>query len=110
MHLKQDVVWIGISSAGRNRLAKIKNEVDKSQRQLHQLTSLSLLTFYSTPANPVSTRPNADCLAASNGICTKRNTARFGLLLFENEVNNNSWTWHLSTLQAWLLLISGFFF
>ena len=33
---------------------------------------------------------NTDCLAALNGVCTKRNTARFELLPFENEVNNNS--------------------
>jgi len=70
------------ASAGRNRLAKIENKVDISQRQLHQLISLSLLTFYSTP----------DCLAALNGVCTKRNTTRFGLLLVKNEVNNNSQT------------------
>jgi len=35
-----------------------------------------------------STRPNTNCLAVLNGICTKRNTAQFELLLFENEVNN----------------------
>jgi len=50
----------------------------------------SLAPLYTMPAG--SARPNTDCLAASNGVCTKRNMARFGLLLVENEVNNNSQT------------------
>jgi len=48
-------------------------------------------------------RPNTDCLTASNGVCTKRNTAQFGLLMVENEVNNNSQTWpriHLTSLAT----------
>jgi len=53
MYLKCNVIWlliwIGISSAGRNRLAKIKKKLIISQRQLHHLTNLSILTFYSTP-------------------------------------------------------------
>ena len=49
-------------------------------------------SFISHASKPGSARPNTDCLAASNGVCTKRNTARFELLLFENEVNNNSQT------------------
>ena len=43
---------------------------------------------------------DTDCLAASNGICTKRNTAQFGLVLFENKVNNNSQTWPLIQLTS----------
>jgi len=35
---------------------------------------------------------HAAIVIASNGVCTKRNTARFELLLFENEGNNNSQT------------------
>ena len=35
---------------------------------------------------------STDCLAVSNGVCTKRNTAQFGLLLFENKVSNSSQT------------------
>jgi len=50
--------------------------------------STNLVCFYPTPAKLGSTSPNVDCLAASNGICTKRNMAQFELLLFENEVNN----------------------
>jgi len=45
--------------------------------------------FYPTSAKFVSARPNTDCLAALNGICTKRSTALFEQLLFENEVINN---------------------
>jgi len=33
---------------------------------------------------------NTDCLVASNGICTKRNTAQFGLLLFEYACEKNN--------------------
>ena len=102
MYLKCDVVWllvwIGISRAGRNRLAKIENKVDnnitKTAASANQLKP-SLLTFCSTPANPISAHPNTDCLATSNGVCTKRNIARFWLLLFKNKINNNSWTYAL---------------
>ena len=66
--------------------------------------STNFACFYlSTPAKLGSTRPNTDCLAASNGVCTKRNTAQFELLPFENEVNNNSQTWpliHLTSLAT----------
>jgi len=51
--------------------------------------STNLVRFFITPAKLAGARPNIDFLAASNGVFTKRNTARFGLLLFENEVNNN---------------------
>ena len=51
--------------------------------------STKLGHFYPTPANLVVHTPITDCLAASNGICIKINVARFELLLFENEVNNN---------------------
>ena len=60
-------------------------------------------SFLSHTSKLSSARPDADCLAASNGVCTKRNTARFELLLFENEVNNNSQTWpliHLTSLAT----------
>ena len=61
MHLKCDVawllVWIGISSAGRNRLPKIKNEVDNITKTATSVKKLRLLTFYCTPANPVIARP-----------------------------------------------------
>jgi len=54
--------------------------------------STSLVPFYPTPAKLGSAHPNTDCLAASNGVCTKRNTAQFELLLIKNEVNNASQT------------------
>ena len=54
--------------------------------------STDLIRFYPTPANLSSTCPNTDCLATSNGVRTKRNTARFALLLVENEADNNSQT------------------
>jgi len=45
--------------------------------------------FYPIPAKLNSARPNTDFLFASNGVCTKRDTAQLGLLLLENEVNKN---------------------
>ena len=60
-------------------------------------------SFLSHTSKLSSARPNTDCLAASKGVCTKRNMARFELLLFENEVNNNSQTWpliHLTSLAT----------
>ena len=65
--------------------------------------STSLVRFYPTPAKLDSARPNTDCLAASNGVCTKINTAWFGLLLVESKVNNNLQTWpliHLTSLAT----------
>ena len=62
-----------------------------SLRQLNECIQPTL--FISIPPPKLgSAHPNTDCLAASNGICTKRNTVQFKLLLFENEVNNNSQT------------------
>ena len=63
----------------------------------------NLVFFFLTPAKLSSARPNTDCLAALNGVCTKRNTAQFELLLFKNKVNNNSQTWpliHLTSLAT----------
>jgi len=65
--------------------------------------STNLVHFYPTAAQLVSARPNTDCLAASNGVCTKRSKAQFELLLFENKVNINSQTWpliHLTNLAT----------
>ena len=42
------------------------------------------LCFYPTSAKLGNACPNAGCLAASNGVCTKRNTAQFEPLLFKN--------------------------
>jgi len=49
-------------------------------------------SFLSHTSKLGNAHPNTDCLAASNGVCTKINMARFGLLLVEKEVNNNSQT------------------
>ena len=46
-------------------------------------------SFLSHTSKLGSAHPNTDCLAASNGVCTKRNKAWFELSLFESEVNNN---------------------
>jgi len=65
---------------------KVKN-IAKRATRMH---STNPVRFYpTTPAKFGSVRPNTDCLASSNGVCTTRNTARFELLPFENEVNNN---------------------
>ena len=75
------------------RLLLFENKVGNiTKKQLHECILTKLACFYPTPAKLGSVRPNTDCLAALNGICTKRNTARFELLLFENEVKNKSQT------------------
>ena len=74
------------ASAGRNRLAKIENKVDNIIKTATSLHFTSLLTFQQTLAVHALNTDCLACLAASNGICTKGNMARFGLLLFENEV------------------------
>ena len=65
--------------------------------------STNLVHFYPTPAWLGSACPNIDWLAALNGICTKRKTIWFGLLIFKNKVNNSSQTWpliHLTSLAT----------
>jgi len=74
------------ASTRRNRLAKVENIAERATR----MHSTNLVCFYPTPANLSTARPNTDCLAASNGVCTKSNMARFALLLAENEADNNS--------------------
>ena len=73
-------------------LANAKNKADNITKTAKSLHLRSVLTFYSTPANLAAHTLNIDCLAASDGVCTKRKTAWFGLLLFKNKVNNNSQT------------------
>ena len=66
------IAWIGICQCGRNRLVRIENKVDKSQRRLHQLTSLSLLTFYSTPGSYKSCLKHSTistCTSCQSGTC-----------------------------------------
>ena len=69
------------------RLLLFENEVRSIAKAVTQMQLTSLAPLYPTAG---SACPSIDCLATSNGICTKRNMAQFGLLLFENEVNNNS--------------------
>ena len=57
-------------------------------------------SFLSHTNKLCNAHPNTDCLATSNGVCTKRNTAQFGLLLVKNKVNNNSQTWPLIHLTS----------
>jgi len=75
------------------RLFLFENKVENITKRATRMHSTNLVCFYpTTPAKLGSTRLNTDCLAALNGVCTKRNTAQFKLLLFEKEVNNNSQT------------------
>ena len=74
------------ASARRSSLAKAVVFENKVRKQLH-LTNLAPL--YISPANSGRHAFYTDCLAASNSICTKRNMAWFGPLLFENKVSNN---------------------
>jgi len=53
-------------------------------------------------------RPNIDCLATSNCVCTKRNTARFELLLFENKVNTDMTTCPLDKPSYFLFQDAAF--
>ena len=91
------------ASIGRNRLAKVV-PVRKWSWKYHKDSYMNAFVhFYPTPAKLVSTHPNTNCLAALNDACAKRSTAWFRLLLFKNEVNNNSQTWllvHLTSLVA----------
>ena len=81
----------GLASANarRNRLTKIENKVDNITKTATLLNKL--LLFIPLQQALAAHALNTDCLAASNGVCTKRNTSRntawFGLLLVENEVN-----------------------
>ena len=74
--------------------SKIKLEISLKAAIWMHSTNLLSIPYHS------SARPITDCLAASNGVCTKRNMARFELLLFENEVKNNSQTWPLIHLKS----------
>jgi len=75
------------------RLFLFENKVENIAKRATRMNSTNLVRFYpTTPPKLGSAHPNTDCLAASNGVCTKRNMARFELLPFENEVNNNSQT------------------
>jgi len=77
------------ASARRSRLAKVEN-IAKRATRMH---STNLVHFYpTTPTKLGSARLNTDCLAASNGVCTKKNPARFELLPSKNKVNNSSQT------------------
>jgi len=87
-------------SAGRNRLGKIENKVDNITKTATSVNKLKPSYFLFHSNKPHQRMPQYDCLAASNGVCTKRNTARFELLLFKNKVNNNSQTWPLIRLTS----------
>ena len=69
-----------------------ENKVGNTAKTAISMHSNYLVHFYPTPAKLGSTHPNTDCLAALNGVCTKRNPARFEMLLFKSKVNNNSQT------------------
>ena len=61
------------ANAGRNRLAKIENKVDNIT---NTATSFNNLLHF-IPLLAVHTL-NTDCLAASNGVCTKRPSPAHG--------------------------------
>ena len=82
--VQQEADWL--------RLLLFKVEVENIGKTATRMHSANLAHFYPTAAKLGSTHPNTDFLAASNGVCTKRSPARFGLLLFKNKVNNNSQT------------------
>ena len=59
----------------KQRLGKIKDKVDSITKTATSVNKAHAHKIY-----------NTDCLAVSNGICTKRNMARFA----RKKVNNNS--------------------
>jgi len=72
------------------RLFLFENKAENIAKRATRMHSTNLVRFYPiTPVKLGSTRPNTNCLATLNGVCTKRNTARFELLLIEKEVKNN---------------------
>ena len=82
------------------RLFLFENEVENITKKATWI-HLSNSPFYMPCQQTLAVHAlNIDCLAALNGICTKRNTARFRLLLFKNKVNNNSQTWPLIDLTC----------
>ena len=81
------------ASARRSRLFLFENKDENIAKRATRMHSTNLVHFYpTTPAKLGGAHPTTDCLAALNGICTKRNTAQFELLPFENEVNNDPQT------------------
>ena len=91
--VQEEVDWL--------RLFLFENKVENIAKRATRMHSTNLIHFYpTTPAKLGSARPNTDCLAASNGVCTKRNTARFELLPSKNKVNNSSQTWPLIHLRS----------
>jgi len=62
MYLKRDVawllIWISISSAGRNRLAKIENKVDNIAKTTTSVNKLKVaLSNYVKPYDACSQQP-----------------------------------------------------
>ena len=90
--VQEEADWLRLYLFGK----KVENIIKRATR----MHSTNLVRFYPTTAKLGSARPNTDCLTALNGVCTKRNTAQFGLLLVEKEVNNNSQTWPLIHLTS----------
>ena len=92
-HVVWFLIWNGICQCKKKQTGYLfENKVGNIAKTATSMHSNYLVRFYPTPAKLGSTHPNTDCLAALNGICTKRNTARFEMLLLESEVNNNSQT------------------
>jgi len=78
----------------------IFNFLSNSNSLSQSASSWKTLIIPEQAANPGSTALNTNCLAVLNGVCTKRNTAWFELLLSEKEVNNNLQTWPLIHLKG----------
>ena len=70
--VQEEADWLKQSAVP---VQKIKLEI--LQRQLHECIQQTLSVSIPQQQNlHGSARPNTDCLAASNGVCTKRNTPR----------------------------------
>ena len=53
------------------RLFLFENKVGNIAKKAKLMHSTNHVHFYPTPAKLGSARPNTDCLAASNGVCTR---------------------------------------
>jgi len=70
--------WHQPCSAGRSRLAKVVSVwkwswTYRKRKASYMNAFYNLVHFYLTPVKLGSARPNTDCLATLNGVCTKRN-------------------------------------
>ena len=63
---------VQVQEADWLRLLLFENKVKNIAKRATRVHSINLVRFYPTPAKLGSAHPNTDCLATSNGVCTKK--------------------------------------